>query len=387
MSSNTVALEELSQFLDPQGRLDLKSLALQTLLSLTASKEGRHLILSLPNTDSNTSVLSCVCRLIFEDVQESIRFDSLLFLINLTSDNDSSIFNNKQTSIYSDFWIQLLKRCIDDRQYEHADAGCKLLSNITSRTISIDQLNDFVNHLDKNYPSWFDHLIQAFSTIDYNLKKNNLDYLSALIVNLTQLKVIRERLRNHEHLKRLLCFTDQNHSTIRRGSVACILKNCCFDHESHEQLIHQMGDNDDFICALLLPLTVATADELTEEENDQLPIDLQYLPSNKQLEPDQDIQHILLETILLLCATKSVREYLRSKQIYYVLRQYHQQSNLDFACNRTCERIIQILIGDEDYNVETDNLMELSIPDHLQEKFQEVDRKEEEEKEENNINE
>ncbi|CAF0900018.1 unnamed protein product [Adineta steineri] len=377
MSSNFVALEELSEFLDPQGRLDLKSLALQTLLSITASKEGRHLILSLPNDDSKPSLLSRVCHLIFEDVQESIRFDSLLFLINLTSDNELSILNHKQTSITNDFWLQLLKRCIDDRQYEHADAGCKLLSNITSRTITIDQINGFIDHLDKNYPSWFDHLIQAFSTIDYNLKKNNLDYLSGVLVNLTQSKVIRERLRSNEHLKRLLCFTDQNHSTIRRGSVACILKNCCFDHESHEKLIHDENDNDEFICALLLPLAGPTADELTEEENEQLPIDLQYLPSTKQRESDRDIQQILLETILLLCATKPVRAYLRSKQIYYIIRQYHQQENLDFNSSRTCERIIQILIGDEDYYVETDNLLELNIPDNLREKFQEIDKKEE----------
>ncbi|CAF0819745.1 unnamed protein product [Rotaria sp. Silwood1] len=384
MSSNSVALDELSEFLDPQGRLDIKSLALQTLLSLTASKEGRHLLLSLPNTDPTKSLLTRVCRLIFEDVQESVRFDALLLLINLTSDNELSILNNKQMSITNDFWLQLLKRCIDDRQYEHADAGCKLLSNITSRTITIDQINELINHFDKNYPLWFDNLIQAFSTIDYNVKKNNLDYLSAFLVNLTQSKIIRQRLRDNGHLKRLLCFTDQNHSIIRRGSIACILKNCCFDHESHEQLIYRMGDNDDFICSLLLPLTGSTTDELTEEENEQLPIDLQYLPSDKHRETDRDIQQILLETILLLCATKSIREYFRSKQIYFILRQYHQQANLDFACNRTCERIIQILIGDEDYNVETDNLLELNIPEHLREKFHDIARKEEEE--ENRVN-
>jgi len=119
MSSNSVELEELSQFLDPQGRLDLKSLALQTLLSLTASKEGRHLLLSLPNTDSNPSLLSRICRLVFEDVQESIRFDSLLFLINLTSDNELSILNHKQTSISSDFWIHLLKVIIYKKKLLH----------------------------------------------------------------------------------------------------------------------------------------------------------------------------------------------------------------------------------------------------------------------------
>ncbi len=105
MSANSVALDELSEFLDPQGRLDLKSLALQTLLSLTGSQEGRHLILS----SSNTSLLSRVARLIFDDIQESVRFDSLLFLINLTSDNELSILNTKQLSITNEFWLQLLK--------------------------------------------------------------------------------------------------------------------------------------------------------------------------------------------------------------------------------------------------------------------------------------
>ncbi len=101
---------------------------------------------------------------------------------------------------------------------------------MTSRTVTSDQINELIDHFDQNYQTWFDDVIQAFSTIDYNLKKNNLDYLSAFLVNLTQSKVMRQRLRDNDHLKRLLCFTDQNHSTIRRGSVACLLKNSCFDH-------------------------------------------------------------------------------------------------------------------------------------------------------------
>ena len=89
---------------------------------------------------------------------------------------------------------------------------------------------------------------------------------------------------------------------------------------------------------------------------------------------------------LKLCATRAIREYLRSKHIYYILRQYHQQENLDFLCSRTCERIIQILIGDEDHTVETDNLLELTIPEHLSEKFHDIDRKEEEEEQQQQSN-
>ncbi|CAF4233047.1 unnamed protein product, partial [Rotaria magnacalcarata] len=71
--------------------------------------------------------------------------------------------------------------------------------------------------------------------------------------------------------------------------------------ESHEQLIHQNFSDDEFICSLILPLAGPTADELTEKENEELPLDLQYLPSNKQRETDRDIQQILLEAILLVC--------------------------------------------------------------------------------------
>ena len=109
MSNNTVALNELSQFLDPQGRLDLKSLALQTLLSLTASKEGRHLILTTPTENLQDSLLTRIARLIFEDEQEAVRFDSLLFLINLTSDQELSIFNHPSMSIQNEFWLKLLQ--------------------------------------------------------------------------------------------------------------------------------------------------------------------------------------------------------------------------------------------------------------------------------------
>ena len=77
-----------------------------------------------------------------------------------------------------------------------------------------------------------------------------------------------------------------------------------------------------------------------------------------------------------------MRTYLRSKQIYLILREYHQQVIDDFGCDRICSKLIQILIGDEDVQVESDNLLELNIPTHLKEKFEEIDRKEEQEKKE-----
>ena len=80
--------------------------------------------------------------------------------------------------------------------------------------------------------------------------------------------------------------------------------------ENHEYLIQELGTNDDFLCSIILPLTGPTCDELTEEENEELPIDLQYLPSSKKRDSDNDIQQILLETLLLVCLQKTKRKYL-----------------------------------------------------------------------------
>ena len=50
-----------------------------------------------------------------------------------------------------------------------------------------------------------------------------------------------------------------------------------------------------------------------QDEIEELPIDLQYLDEDKEVEPDADIRKLLLEALLQLCATKKGREILRGK--------------------------------------------------------------------------
>ena len=56
-----------------------------------------------------------------------------------------------------------------------------------------------------------------------------------------------------------------------------------------------MSDDVELLTFLLLPL--AGPEELTCEENEELPLDLQYLPSDKKRENDPKIHVILLECI------------------------------------------------------------------------------------------
>ena len=66
-----------------------------------------------------------------------------------------------------------------------------------------------------------------------------------------------------------------------------------FISDYHEWLL---GSDIDLLSYLLLPL--AGPEELPEDEMNQLPVDLQYLPEDKEREPDPEIRLLLIETLL-----------------------------------------------------------------------------------------
>lgn len=91
--------------------------------------------------------------------------------------------------------------------------------------------------------------------------------------------------KDQKILQRLLPFVEYKESTVRRGGIVGTLRNCCFDEEHHEWLL---SSNVDILTYLLLPL--AGPEEFSDEDNNKLPIDLQYLPETKEREADPDIR-------------------------------------------------------------------------------------------------
>lgn len=86
-------------------------------------------------------------------------------------------------------------------------------------------------------------------------------------------------------IHKLLPFVEYKDSLVRRGGIVGTLKNCCFDIDNHLWLL---SDQVDILSHLLLPL--AGPEEFDDEDNDKLPIDLQYLPATKERERDVDIR-------------------------------------------------------------------------------------------------
>ncbi|NXK81762.1 HGH1 protein, partial [Amazona guildingii] len=199
--------------------------------------------------------------------------------------------------------------------------------------------------------------------------------LGPLLCNLSQVPEGRRRLldRSRCAVQRLLPFTQYRDSTEHRRGIVGALRNCCFEHEHHEWLLSEAVDILPF---LLLPL--AGPEDLPEEDMERLPPDLQYLPPDKQREEEPDIRRMLLEAIMLLTATGPGRRRVRATGTYVVLRELHGWERHP-GVRAACERLLQVLIGDEP-PPDMENLLEVNIPDEVEQQLQRLDREEEEQR-------
>jgi len=339
-------MDELSDFLAIDMRLDVKSVALQQVLNLTGTAEGRHLIVD------HQSIIKKVC-LLLNDFQHSIGKDASLVLVNLSSDDDL-------TASLTDAKLGIAKLSCDmimDPANKLADPACMILSNLTRTLRGSEKVFEIVA------PS-FQTLLDIFCNEKFNQHGAKLHYLAALLSNLSQLPEMRKYLLNpaKPHLQRLVSFTDYEHSIIRRGGVIGIIKNCCFQTEFHE---HLLSESIDLLPKLLLPL--AGPEEFDEEDNDKLPVDLQYLGADKTRERDPDLRKMFIETLTQLSCTKFGREYLRSKNTYVILRELHKWEK-DENVMVALEHLVNIIIRFE-HEMGYDNLKEVEVPEEIAVKF------------------
>uniref|UniRef100_A0A9L0T677 HGH1 homolog n=1 Tax=Equus caballus TaxID=9796 RepID=A0A9L0T677_HORSE len=101
-----------------------------------------------------------------------------------------------------------------------------------------------------------------------------------------------------------------------------------------------------------------------------------YLPPDKQREPDPDIRKMLIEAIMLLTATAPGRQQVRDQGAYLILRELHTWEP-EPDVRATCEKLIQVLIGDEPERG-MENLLEVQVPEDVEEQLQQLDRQEQE---------
>ncbi|XP_029947603.1 protein HGH1 homolog [Salarias fasciatus] len=347
---------ELLTFLTPSTRPDVKGRATECILGLSGNRDGCRLLRSKPDLIAALFALT-------SDPSVAIVKDCYHILINLSADETLH-----QVLVTDVKVLPVLFKNLQDPEYFFSDQICTILSNLTRLEKTCKTVLKVLQE-----EMGLAKLVEIFCTEGFN-KKSKLHYLAPLLSNLTQLPEARNYLMDKDRcvIQRLLPYTQYQASVVRRGGVIGTLRNCCFEHIHHEWLLSEAVDILPF---LLLPL--AGPEELSEEENDGLPVDLQYLPEDKKREDDPDIRKMLLETLLLLTATKPGRQILKEKNVYPIMREFHNWEK-DVHVTAACEKLVQVLIGDEPEEG-MENLMEVEIPEDVEEKLKQADTKEQEE--------
>ncbi|XP_014260071.1 protein HGH1 homolog isoform X2 [Cimex lectularius] len=245
-----------------------------------------------------------------------------------------------------------------------ADRACKILSNVTRQENLAVKVGRMIIS---------DHglsvLIGAISDKSYNSSGQRLEFLAQAFGNLTQCVEFQNFLVDpvNGQLQRVLPVLHSGVTLVERSGIASALYNCLFDTKSHMTLLEAPFD---ILPVLLLPL--AGPEEFDEEEYDKMPLELQYLPEDKRREADPHVRNLLLRSLLLLCSTKPCRIFVRDRNTYLILREYHKWEK-DRVNLLAVENVIDILIRTEE-EIGVNDLKSVEVPDDLKNKFEKWDR-------------
>ncbi|ODQ80672.1 hypothetical protein BABINDRAFT_12803 [Babjeviella inositovora NRRL Y-12698] len=242
-----------------------------------------------------------------------------------------------------------------------ADLMCILLTNL-AKSDSITKVFGFETEQIKNDDfrvfrsnKAMDCLMDCFvKGADKTMNKwANYDYLSYFFADISRFAqgrayfVTEQAYDEVVPISKLLVFTEKYDAKIRREGVASTIKNSLFDTSAHMTLITDEKIN--LLPYILLPL--AGPGELDDEDMFNLPDELQLLPEDKKCEPVHEILCVHLESLLLLCNTRPVREYLREKSVYPLIKELHKAFDVELICE-LCDRLVQLLMRDEGFDDE-----------------------------------
>ncbi|CAM9023154.1 unnamed protein product [Wickerhamomyces anomalus] len=294
-------------------------------------------------------------KILAQDKGKTIVQQSMTILANLCDDEKI-----RDIIASDESFLKFLVSSIIDLDNRNADLATILLTNLAKNDHITKIFEIKVEPTNKDVfksTNAIDCLIDCFvKGSERNLNSNaNFDYLSFFFADLSRFLegrkyfVTKQEYDDIVPISKLLVFTEKYDSKIRREGVASTIKNALFEIDSHQMLLEDESVN--LLPYILLPISSSKDAEIDEEELFNLPDELQLLPPDKQRDPSPEIIAVHLESLLLLCTTRPIREYLREKSVYPLIRELHKNIDIDDVAE-ICERLVQMLMRDENPNEE-----------------------------------
>ena len=211
-------LQELGQFLRLDSRPDLKATALNYVLGLTGSDEGRSAILKCP------SIVTSLLDLTTDQVTTDVSHNAYLALVNLSGYDTLATQLIKLKVIPR--LIELLTVSSDVRR--DADSICKILSNLTRLSNGAEQFMASLEAMESAVTLY--KLVDMFDKRE-SVQNQPLDYLASVFSNITGVATARSMFLDKQVciLPRLLPYMHYKDSPVRRAGIIGLVRNLCFE--------------------------------------------------------------------------------------------------------------------------------------------------------------
>eukprot|EP01031_Cornospumella_fuschlensis_P027318 gene27318-32999_t len=226
-----------------------------------------------------------------------------------------------------------------------------LLSNLTQSSEVAQNFFELAN-LDKEDSKFLPFVTEylehnpQLELEDEDPEEDDLLHVASILGNICQVECGRLfMLKRSTNRLSLVANQIRSQHLVRRRGAAATLKNCLFDSSFHHWVVCEL----DVLSAICLPLVVPTPFSDKDKEGMDPVLWLAAENSDRKAEPDLEVMKLLLECLVLLCQKRYMRNELRKRKVYPIMR------NLDLAVedegvSAVLYDVVNFLIGDEDPN-------------------------------------
>lgn len=359
------AMRSLSKFISSPGTKGFK--ALHAIVNVTASERSVALLQEQEEETCRSIILRSV-EVALEEQNDNARINcALSILANITrAEKGAVLFLNSTTSPKEDEEIKITTK-ENGNTYRNKQSMKLLLLRFLGSNATQN-----LSTSSKNYDDAYQQV-------------------ASILLNITQTEIGRKfvmrQQKHHSNSSQQTSVLEsilpqlRSWNRIRRHGIAGTVKNCCFDSESAYWLLNHVG----ILTHLLYPL--AGPEELEMEEKVGMDPELWLEGPDKVREPCSSIRLLLVDAILLLCASgRQSRNYLRTHRTYVIIKMADMVEDNEEVGDQM-DQVVQFLRRDE-YGEEdgsSDRLVEqewkqnllapakLTPLDYTEENFNDVD--------------
>jgi hypothetical protein len=345
--ADTQTLEDLVSFLS-HARAELRKSSASMLAQLTASDQSTYQLLRLQKND----VIQGLCRVVSD--LRPIAEDAIKALINLTAANADACERTLKFDLLNRVMTQL-----EDDEWRLKNLSMMLVANITTTEAGARALIGADAQTSHTIVAYREKKIRTLTTaflenepepdgVDPDTKEPRWDdefqYVAIILANICQLEEGRAfvlKMRGGKALIHMLLPQLRSPNVVRRRGISALVKNLCFDTDSHFFLYDQLDIPSKVLYLLAGP------EPLDADEKLGMHPDIYKLGDKKKREHDRTVRLACVDSLLLLCTSRNGRNNLRMKKVYPIIRNAHLEET-DDEIGDQIYKLVDFLIRDEE---------------------------------------